>query len=464
MLAPLLNSAPVHTQPGLLNEGPKALQKGRDEQDFKHIFNQQHAQSQHERAEAPVKKDVKNTPGDKSSERARADDSAEPAALPDPAKNAEAVAQEHNAINKDEGSGAPLTDQPNDELNMDANSVEQHDSWSFWLQFAQDAGSPLDKPADADMSTHNNPLMQSADADPTARKILPAQLTAFSVPSDGSAVDSANVPSSLDFTARVELSNTEIASTIKTPFASLDKLDVTKAENVTLKDLTAAQALQEDDGNNALLVENMPNGLTKPQVEFGNLLRDGVNAPEIGLDATHRQSMTVETSQTAPPSAGADNKWLGQAQVAANSADSASVENKSFLQLRFNQQTLPADLVEKTGWLIEHKLETAHIQLDPPELGPIAVKIHNHQEQVSVSFVVANPQVRDAMDQTLQRLKDLLQEQGINLAHADVNDQRQQRDSSGQERSAQAGSGESADDEMHSVPMVHSELVVDHFV
>ena len=81
-----------------------------------------------------------------------------------------------------------------------------------------------------------------------------------------------------------------------------------------------------------------------------------------------------------------------------------------------------------------------------------------------MSFVVANPQVRDAMDQTLQRLKDLLQEQGINLAHADVNDQRQQRDSSGQERSAQAGSGESADDEMHSVPMVHSELAVDHFV
>ena len=27
MLAPLLNTAPVHTQPGLLNESPKALQK-----------------------------------------------------------------------------------------------------------------------------------------------------------------------------------------------------------------------------------------------------------------------------------------------------------------------------------------------------------------------------------------------------------------------------------------------------
>ena len=127
------------------------------------------------------------------------------------------MAPENNAINNGEGSEAPLTDQPNDELNMDANSVEQHDSWSFWLQFAQDAGSPIDKPADADMSTHNNPLMQSADADPTARKILPAQLTAFSVPSDGSAVDSTNMPSSLDFTARVELSNTENASTIKHP-------------------------------------------------------------------------------------------------------------------------------------------------------------------------------------------------------------------------------------------------------
>jgi flagellar hook-length control protein FliK len=160
-----------------------------------------------------------------------------------------------------------------------------------------------------------------------------------------------------------------------------------------------------------------------------------------------------------------DSKWLGQAEQTSNSAAATAVENKSFLQLRFNQQTLASDLVEKTGWLIEHKLDTAHIQLDPPELGPIAVKIHSHQEQVSVSFVVANPQVREAMDQTLQRLKDLLQEQGINLSHADVNDQRQQRDKPEQESQPSFAAGESLEEnDVRIINLPQNALGVDHFV
>ena len=132
--------------------------------------------------------------------------------------------------------------------------------------------------------------------------------------------------------------------------------------------------------------------------------------------------------------------------------------------MRFNQQTLAADLAEKTGWIVEHKLDTAQIQHDPAELGPIAVKIHTHQDQVSVSFVVTNPQVRDAMDQTLQRLKELLNEQGVTLAHADVNDQRQRRDDNEPEAGGRAGRGDVDDEEVLAVALPLNTLGVDQFV
>jgi Flagellar hook-length control protein FliK len=77
---------------------------------------------------------------------------------------------------------------------------------------------------------------------------------------------------------------------------------------------------------------------------------------------------------------------------------------------------------EKVLWLAAQNVSSAEIKLDPPELGSLQVKVSLHQDQASVTFVSPHAPVRDALDQQMQRLRDMFQEQGIALLHVDVSD------------------------------------------
>lgn len=107
------------------------------------------------------------------------------------------------------------------------------------------------------------------------------------------------------------------------------------------------------------------------------------------------------------------------------------------MQIHFSNPQWAQGLAEQTATLIHQRISSAEIQLDPPELGPLQVRIQVHQDQASVNFVSANPQVREALDLGLLRLKDMLQEQGMQLVDSGVSDQ------SGGERREQA-EGESS--------------------
>ncbi|WP_366512293.1 flagellar hook-length control protein FliK [Neptunomonas sp.] len=81
-------------------------------------------------------------------------------------------------------------------------------------------------------------------------------------------------------------------------------------------------------------------------------------------------------------------------------------------------------------WAANQQVQTATIQLDPPELGSLQVKLQIFQEQVSVTFTSPHAGVRDAVEQSLPRLREMLAEQGMNLGESLVDDQ-----ASGQGRS-----------------------------
>ena len=79
---------------------------------------------------------------------------------------------------------------------------------------------------------------------------------------------------------------------------------------------------------------------------------------------------------------------------------------------------------------------TAELKLDPPELGALQIRVHiNHQDQVSVSFTSPHAAVRDAIEQQMPRLREMFNDQGLQLGQSDVSDnssQDQGRDSSNQ--------------------------------
>ena len=63
-------------------------------------------------------------------------------------------------------------------------------------------------------------------------------------------------------------------------------------------------------------------------------------------------------------------------------------------------------------------VDQARIQLHPPELGRVDIRLEMDGSDTRVQFVVQNAGVKDSMEALLPKLKDALQQQGFNLSDA----------------------------------------------
>jgi len=120
---------------------------------------------------------------------------------------------------------------------------------------------------------------------------------------------------------------------------------------------------------------------------------------------------------------------------------------------------------EKVLWLAAQNVHSAEIRLDPPELGPMQVKISVNQEQTSINFTSHHAGVREVLDQNLGRLRDMFNEQGLNLVNVDVSDRSFQRhQGEGSEQQGQGSHGEQEDDESPvAVSAIVQQRLVDHY-
>ncbi len=73
-------------------------------------------------------------------------------------------------------------------------------------------------------------------------------------------------------------------------------------------------------------------------------------------------------------------------------------------------------------------LHEAKINLNPPELGPLEVRISMRHDEALVQLAAHNPGVRDTLEQALPRLRELFSDAGIRLGESAVFDQLPQRE------------------------------------
>ena len=109
---------------------------------------------------------------------------------------------------------------------------------------------------------------------------------------------------------------------------------------------------------------------------------------------------------------------LAQAQTNANSALDKAV---NIFKPEGQQQ-----LADKVRWMINGRNTAAEIRLDPPELGAMQIRINMSGEAAVVSFTVQSAQAKEALDQSALKLREILQETGIELGESSV-----EQDSSG---------------------------------
>ena len=64
--------------------------------------------------------------------------------------------------------------------------------------------------------------------------------------------------------------------------------------------------------------------------------------------------------------------------------------------------------------------QSATLTLNPPDLGPLQVVLNVSNDQASVAFTAAQPEVRQALEQALPKLRETMGEAGITLGNTSV--------------------------------------------
>ncbi len=98
-------------------------------------------------------------------------------------------------------------------------------------------------------------------------------------------------------------------------------------------------------------------------------------------------------------------------------------------------------IAKRIGIMNSESVQSARIQLDPPELGALEVKIKIQNDQMTVAFSSGNQQVREALEAQSPRLKEMMEAQGLNLSDVNVSDQSRQQTAGGQEQGESAQQG-----------------------
>ena len=75
---------------------------------------------------------------------------------------------------------------------------------------------------------------------------------------------------------------------------------------------------------------------------------------------------------------------------------------------------------EKVTWMVGRQESQASVVLNPPRLGRIEISISINGDQANALFVSQNPGVRDALEQALPRLREMMADAGVRLEQAQV--------------------------------------------
>lgn len=83
-------------------------------------------------------------------------------------------------------------------------------------------------------------------------------------------------------------------------------------------------------------------------------------------------------------------------------------------------ESWPQQFGEKVVWMAKNDLQTAQININPPQLGPVQITLNLSGDQATAVFASPHAEVRQAIESSMPQLRDMLASAGINLGDANV--------------------------------------------
>ncbi len=122
-------------------------------------------------------------------------------------------------------------------------------------------------------------------------------------------------------------------------------------------------------------------------------------------------------STPAPVVQGAEQLVNRQVQVVAESP-----MLKMSIDTPLNQPQWGESLAGRVSLLLSENQQTAKININPPELGPIEIRVTIKNEQANINFFAHHGDVRDAIEDAFPKLREMLSQNGLSMGESNVSE------------------------------------------
>jgi flagellar hook-length control protein FliK len=167
----------------------------------------------------------------------------------------------------------------------------------------------------------------------------------------------------------------------------------------------AGDARDPKDPKSAPGAGSTPTQSTQTELAAAALSEPASRAPQPAQELQANVAPTNITAQTAMP--------LQQVQAAAAQAAER-------LAPRVGSPGWDQALGQKVVWMVAGSQQSASLTLNPPDLGPLQIVLNVSNNQATASFTAAQPEVRQALESAMPKLRDMLSEAGIQLGQTNV--------------------------------------------
>jgi flagellar hook-length control protein FliK len=165
---------------------------------------------------------------------------------------------------------------------------------------------------------------------------------------------------------------------------------------------------------------------------------------EFGENAA-KAALSADTAKISAPAALPDATTLASlTQSAASSVSIAASPNvpvQAAVVTPVTHDGWGDEFNQKVTWLVTQHEQTAELHLNPPHLGPLDVVLNISGDQATALFTSPHAAVREAVEQALPKLREMLADNGITLGNATVNDQSPKEQQAWQADKQRGGNG-----------------------
>ena len=156
----------------------------------------------------------------------------------------------------------------------------------------------------------------------------------------------------------------------------------------------------------------------------------GLRAVADPLTAVNTANASLDTDKHAPAGfdlaalTGGGSDAAGLSQLTANAAVSAPADATPTPALKIHASVDSADfsqgLSDRVSWMVDNGLNGAKLQVNPPQLGPIELRIAVQGDHAQVWMTTHSAVARDALDASSPKLREMLNNQGFSQVSVDI--------------------------------------------